>query len=109
MSLSDQCVSDGLVSWFDFHGQTVTITSGPDAGKKFTATMVVAPDAKIKGEVVQDNRELSIIVFANSSWPSESLPGDFLVDENNQKWKLGKRTNNPTDVTVDFEVIKQTD
>jgi hypothetical protein len=108
MALSDQMIGDGLVAWLNFHGQTVTMSSGHDAGKPFTATMVVAPDAKISGEVVQDNRELSIIVFANSSWPSKSLPGDFLVDENGQKWKLGKRTNNPVDVTVDFEVIKQT-
>jgi hypothetical protein len=107
-AISDKLADDGLIAWMFIHGQTIRMISGADAGKFFQAALLVMPDATMQGEVVQDNREKSTIVFTNASYPSNAKPGDYLTDDSGNTWRLGKRTNNPTDSSVDFELIKKT-
>ncbi|MDE2099880.1 MAG: hypothetical protein KGL39_21685 [Patescibacteria group bacterium] len=107
-AISDQMMQDGLQPFFDVHGQKITVTSGRDVGKPFLATILVAGDIELNGEVVKDNREKSVAIFNQLSWPSNSYPSDMFKDESGQKWKFGKRTNNPVDQTVEFEIIKIT-
>jgi|SRR6185437_1399923 len=106
-AISDQMMENALEPWFNLHGQRVTITSGADAGKSFTATLVISPPTILNGEIVQDNREEALAVFNNNSYPNVK-PGDYMKDESNQVWKFGERENNPVDSTVDFKIIKKT-
>jgi len=107
-AISDQMMHDGLPVWFNIHGQTVTITSGANQGRQYTAALLIAPPTMLNGEVVQDNREEAVAVFANDSYPESVEPGDYMKDESGQVWKFGERENNPVDSSVDFKIIKKT-
>lgn len=106
-SRSDIMLGNAFVLTQDLHGQTVTILSGVDVGKTFTATLLVAPDVKFNGEVLEDNREKVVAHFAEDSWPRNVIAEDTMKDSDGVIWRFGARINNPTDSSVDFDVVKQ--
>ena len=105
-ALSDNLMAAGLNMIHSVHGQRVVIINGIDLGKTFIGTILVQPDDRTQGEVTEDRREKSVVVFSNDSWPANVKPEDRMRDESGQVWQFVVRSNNPADSSVDFEIIK---
>jgi hypothetical protein len=88
------------------HGETVTILTGTEAGKTYTATILVAPDVSFEGLVTEDRREKCVAHFPDDAFPAVTEGQGTMKDSGGTVWKFVKRTNNPLDTTVDFEVMK---
>lgn len=107
-AISDQMMHDGLQPWFDAHGQQITVITGGNINQQFTATLLAKDEAEMVGEVVQDSREKTLAIFEDTSYPTLVKPMDQMRDSTGQIWRFAKRTNNPVDSTVEWEVIKLT-
>ena len=81
------------------------VTPGPlgFAAIAFIGVILVEP-AVMLGDLVEDPREKVTATFARTSYPALS-PRDTIRDESGNLWSAVKRTNNPADNTVEFELL----
>ena len=102
-SVSSLLLTSAFESTLAIHGETVAVLSGADAGKSFIGVILVEP-AVMLGDLVEDPREKVTATFARTSCPALS-PRDTIRDESGNLWSAVKRTNNPADNTVEFELL----
>jgi hypothetical protein len=90
------------------HGERIMVLTGPDAGREFVAAILPVPDIDVTFEVVEDRREKCQALFDQRSVPNVD-PRDRFSDESGQIWSFGRRSDNPQDAIVTFDVDKITE
>ena len=111
MPLSDKLLASGCVKHIENdHGETITILSGPDAGKKFVAVRENESDFILPTELSDDPRAKRMLRFREGA--PQGLPNilgqDVIQTEDGKTWNA---TRNPQDgyLTVDYVLKEKTD
>ena len=103
-SLSDMMLTGGAgVLIPALHGETVTVLSGPDAGKSYTAVIEVEHDIVMNGDGLgMDRRAKRFCRFTNGNIPR--LRGDTQIKTSDgKKWNVVDDPQNGY-LTTDFEI-----
>jgi hypothetical protein len=102
-SLSDQMLAGGCASHVEaVHGEPVTVLSGPDAGKTFTAVRETEADLIVTTDLSEDPRAKNVIRFRDGNVP-RIIGQCVLKTSDGKKWHAVKA---PQDgyLTTDFEL-----
>lgn len=102
MSISDSLIASAFRAVEAVHGQLVTVLTGADAGKTYTAVFLVEQSIEIESG---DTREKVMAHFRRGVSPSLDMSNQ-IQDSDGQIWKVVNRKDNPADRTVDFELVK---
>lgn len=89
------------------HGEVITVLSGADAGKKFTAVRETEQDITLNSDFSPDPRAKRCLRFRDSSGVPNLNPTDKIQTADGKKWNAVK---NPQSgfLTTDFELIEIT-
>lgn len=105
-SLSDTLLAGGAIPLLEVvHGETITVLTGPDAGKKFTAINEIEPDTNLVGEIATDARGTRYLHF-NAASPYPRLGKlDKVQTSDGRKWKATLEPNSSY-LTVDYKIVQ---
>lgn len=105
-SLSDNLLADGYSLLESVHGEQVTVLTGLDAGKKFTAIKENAPDVMLDSDMVVDPRAKRIIRFKSGNVPRIS-DADVIQTSDGKLWRTVKYPQSGY-LSEDFELVEIT-
>lgn len=86
------------------HGETVTVLSGADAGKSFTAVQEIEQDIVFDEQLGPDRRAHRILRFRNTAVPNITSR-DRLQTSDGKTWSAVVRPGNAY-LTTDFELLE---
>lgn len=106
-AVSDQLLNSGCVELIEnLHGETITVLTGLDAGRKFIAVEETEPDVNLTSDLMTDPRGARYLRFKNTPSNVPRLTKlDTVQTPDGKKWKA---TLMPTSsyLTVDFKIVQ---
>lgn len=108
MSLSDTLLARGFANVLAVHGETLLILSGANDGLSFAGVILAEPDLSLDTELSADPRE-KVMLYCERNPVTLALSAQAMIqDENLNRWRLVKRSNNPNRTTLEYELIRIT-
>lgn len=104
-SISSALLEAGFRQTQAVHGESVTVLSGYETGRTFTAVILTQPQITISTDLGEDAREKVVAHFAVTGCPAFES-GNAFRDSGNNVWKVVGRNQNPSDNSVEFELVK---
>ena len=106
-SLSDQLLNGGCVTLLEnVHGETITVLTGADAGKKFTAIKENEQDISLESPIDRDPRAARYLRFRNVPGNVPNLSKlDKIRTADGLVW-TATLENFGAYLTVDFKIIQ---
>lgn len=104
-ALSDVMLADGgcaehIEAW---HGETIFVVSGTDAGKTFTAVKEIEPDIILETDLGIDPRGKRVIRFRETQQIPNLASQDVVRTADGKTWNAVRKPGNQF-LTVDFEL-----
>lgn len=104
-SISSALLAAGFKQTQAVHGESITVLSGYEIGRTFTAVILTQPQISLSTDLGEDAREKVVAHFASDSCPVFES-GNAFRDSGNHVWKVVGRNQNPSDNSVEFELVK---
>ena len=106
-SLSDTLLSSSCAVLLEsVHGETITVLTGVDAGKQFTAINEIEQDIFLESDLIRDPRGKRVLRFRDVSGNVPQLNRlDRLQTSDGRKWTATRRPLSAY-LTVDFELAE---
>jgi len=105
-SLSDTMLSASCAPLLEnIHGETITVLTGLDAGKKFNAINEIETDVFLESDLIKDPRGKRVLRFRDVAGNVPRLTKlDRLQTADGRKWTATRRPLSAY-LTVDFELV----